>query len=88
MHGEDIIERLIKKKGRELLRKSEGFVEDVHIELELVYDETWRPEPYILSASKGHSLVTVETYAAEEEAEADYQSLKNKYRLKVSKPQK
>ena len=88
MYGEDIIEKLIKKKGKKLLRKSEGFVENVYIGLELTYDERWFPEPYILTASKDHGTVTAEKYAEKEEAEADYQSLKNKYRLKVSTPQK
>lgn len=89
MYGEDIIEKLINKKRLELLRKSEGFVEHAqYIELELIYDETWMPEPFILTASKDHCTVTAQGYAVEAEAEADYQSLKNKYRLKVSTPQK
>lgn len=88
MYGKDIIEAATKIKSKELLRKSEGFIENAHIELEFFYDEVWKPEPYILLASKDHSVVTAEKYATEEEAEADYQSLKNKYRLKVSTPQK
>lgn len=84
MYGEDIIEKLIKEKRKELLRKSEGFVGDVHIELEFVYDASWLPEPFILKASKDNGIVTAEKYASEKEAEADYVSLKDKYNLKVS----
>ena len=84
MYGKDIIEEAIKIKSKELLRKSEGFVGNVHIELEFFYDKVWKPEPYILLASKDHGVVTGEKYATEEEAEADYISLKNKYNLEVS----
>ena len=88
MYKEDIIEKLIKKKRKELLRKSEGFVGSAYVERELTYNETWLPEPYILSASTDHGTVTAEKYASEKEAEADYQSLRDKYNLKVSTPQK
>lgn len=89
MYKEDIIETEIKKEGRELLRKSEGFVENAqYIELELFYDERWLPEPYILTASKGHGTLAAEKFSEKEEAEADYQSLRDKYNLKISTPQK
>jgi len=84
----DIIEKAIKTKEKVLLRKAEGFVGSAYVELELHYDESWKPEPYILRASSCSGIIVAEQYEKEEQAEADYMLLRDKYNLKTATPQK
>ena len=84
----DIIEKAIKTKEKILLRKAEGFVGSAYVELELFYDESWKPKPYILRASSSSGIVVAERYEKEKQAEADYMLLKDKYNLKIATPQK